>query len=566
MSDTVFVLPQGGALSLLPREGMRVGHGASLTGGVELGSFTTRPKAETTLPLHRELQAWLRDVFAELTPFPAEQVMYAPACARFFHPYMLAWHHLASIGETIDLARVRLVGDFPIWQRVLAKLRGEPLAPSPPPRFVAASIAAAAAWMARERGRKHRLVTATGASGDPAIWLGLIADWPRFSEHVARALLDEDAGLLAIVSLSEGVREEASLTARGQGFFSGIAGADAAPLEQAVLPRSLATFAVTQAKAARAAFVAARRAAAKPLLGSGDAGAARLFSIDLFRAFHAYAATEELGRRRSLKGRTAVLVTAANPAGGATCAALDRLGARTIEVFHGCNGDDWYGASLGFPQRRATWTEPDKESIAAYGLDTFVGGMPLRVKRRGYDRNGTRALLMTSYCHRDSASGGVYPYAPGLDALLSALVAFEAKAKVRLQWTFRPHPADDRVVIAQVMQRFASLDLTLSTARDVGDDIDRADLIVSTLSTVVADALLSGQPTFVHMFPEFMKVPGGAFVDPARRFFATEEGAELLAQFWQSRSLEPEARALRKLFGPSGVPRQLREALVVGAQ
>src|SRR6185436_6420066 len=113
----------------------------------------------------------------------------------------------------------------------------------------------------------------------------------------------------------------------------------------------------------------------------------------------------------------------------------------------------------------------------------------------------------------------------------------------------------------------AARDVERSRAALLEEDVAWADVVVSSLSTSIIEALFADVPVFVHVTPDFRDVPATSFLDPQRTFFRASELAPRLDACLRAlangdpEARAPEARARESLFGPGGAPRTLLDWL-----
>jgi hypothetical protein len=132
-----------------------------------------------------------------------------------------------------------------------------------------------------------------------------------------------------------------------------------------------------------------------------------------------------------------------------------------------------------------------------------------------------------------------------------------------LRW--RPHPADAPDAVARALARIPPVEL--SQGRPLAEDLDWCDVLVTSQSTALIEAILVGVPSFVHVTPEYERELG--WVAPERAFFHAEDLVPRFARWMAAlESGDPlandaDARARHALFGPTEKPRPFREALAV---
>jgi hypothetical protein len=447
---------------------------------------------------------------------------------------------------------------------------------------VEAFVAGELTRLARSRASRRGTWAALSAPRDRSpvdVWLALIPDWARINAHVidsvAAPLLTEGRriGVVLVGTLNTGVRSEQTMRAEGSKPLTGLMGleATASRLEQAVLPRSRRAFLMASGRATALAGRAALRLEAlrgelRDLTGNvmapGDA--ARWLGVDLLRYELARAATHELARSIETGGQTFVFAASSSPALAAVDLELQRHGARTIHLFHGGLGDDWIGAAEHCSTLHGAWTENDRRCLQSLRGGVVVGGMPVRLRQRERKPVPKSILVMTSYLHRD------YVGVRDLDLFEEELVAFmiqlRSSAVTReLEVRWRPHPGSLDRKLAPLVKRLEPLGVHVSRGRTLAADVDEADLVVSNMSTVIAEAVLTGLPIFVHVMPLHWAAPAADFVHPDRAFFRATDGAALIERYVERAKAGavdpvPEAFMRERLFGPTGRPQPLNVA------
>ena len=134
---------------------------------------------------------------------------------------------------------------------------------------------------------------------------------------------------------------------------------------------------------------------------------------------------------------------------------------------------------------------------------------------------------------------------------------------VEVVW--RPHPADDARAVDRLSARFPRL--KVSRGGPFVDDLRRADLLVTSPSSVSFEALFADIPVFVHERPDTVDTPATSYYAPARRIVPGEDGVarirEVLAGLAAGRDvLAPERETRRRLFrADDGKPRTVLELL-----
>lgn len=294
----------------------------------------------------------------------------------------------------------------------------------------------------------------------------------------------------------------------------------------------------------------------------GDA--ARWLGVDLLRYELARAATQELAQSIQTSGETFVFAASSSPALSAVDLELQRHGARTIHLFHGGLGDDWIGAAEHGSTLHGAWTENDRRCLQSLREGVVVGGMPVRLRQRERTPAPKSILVMTSYLHRDYV--GVRDLDLFEEELVDFMIQLRSSAVTReLEVRWRPHPGSLDRKLAPLVKRLEPLGVQVSRGRALAADVDEADLVVSNMSTVVAEAVLTGLPVFVHVMPLHWGAPAADFIHPDRAFFRASDGLALVAKYLERAKAGvvdplPEAFMRERLFGPTGQPQPLNVA------
>ena len=405
--------------------------------------------------------------------------------------------------------------------------------------------------------------------GPAALWVQLVPDWIRINLHLIEATRGRDLGVLLHGHIGPGRRKEASPAERqGRELWPGLQGLDASRVsawDTTSIPSGVIPLLRCCAQFTQGCLVAAVRLGKHgPTLRVGshhlDIAAqakdlCKLITIDAARACLADAATANAIRKHDLKGCTVLSAGALASDVAITMRRLRRAGAITIDFAHGWAGEP--EPFVGEPpcDCRCVWAHTDTHRG---GARFIVGGMP--VPRRLPRPKGTgkpRILLMSNYMHRESAMSQT-----GFDAYLDELLDVIRLRADRYAFRWRPHPADvpDSVSLAA-----RSLPAEVSRERRLVEDLAWADVVISTRSSVAAEALLFDLPVLLHITPNIEDGPLARPFARERRFFLSSEGAEKLDLIIRSLSdpnlLAPENRTRAMLFGPTRTPRTLAEAI-----
>lgn len=437
---------------------------------------------------------------------------------------------------------------------------------------------------ARERRARARLrqLHQQAAPAAPT-WVVLMPQWYRANrpilESVVKPALERGAavGVLLFGRLEPGMRSESNLRRRvGDELWPGLGPLlpelGRCPVDQVSSAESLAALGTLLARAARfSARALLRLARHSPRLHVGalhfnldsrPAELAKLATQDVIHALLASAAARAAVARQAFRGATVVLPgPITDPTEVIANAALQRAGAFTIEFMHGSVGSGWLACSyVGAASQRCMWTEADAAAQRDLGFPTIVAGMPATVtpQRREAGQRATRVLIASNYVHRDTAENGRFPTRVFQEELLEVVAVLREEFGLRFAFRWRPHPADKEALVAATLARYPGVEL--SRGRELAEDAAWADIIVSSLSSVVAEVLPADVPLFVHVLPMLAETHDVACFDQERCFF---RAAELRLPFRRCvaaldardvDALAPERRARVALFGSSGTP------------
>lgn len=575
-------------------EGITVGAPATVPGLAitELGAYRVGMRGESTRFYSRMIRGWLDETFAGLVAgIEGSRVFFPSACTRGLGLVLDAIPPLVGIVTVHADAEVHYVGRA-TWAggEVLRDLLGQPPGAEPTPWWriatgarIAGGVVASVAEVVRARAKASRSLTAlrkARSKRQPVdIWLALISDWPRFNHHLINSVAlpalarNLRVGVLLQGSLAPGRPRESNLRERdGDDLWAGLGPLrdrlDSLVLDQAVLPERWRDVAVDVATSTGASLTAAWRILSRPATRQAGPWRLRLAgqrpmleklaSIDVFRARSAYCATARAIARQRFEGSSVVGAGCGQPREATTTLSLERAGARTVEFFHGWSIEPWPGTE-GAASVRVVWTATEARLGNALGFSYEACGVvppDFRARSPG-PRRARNVLLTTNYVHRDSIVEGQYSTEPFLHEAIAALELLRADSpELELRW--RPHPADDPAVVRRVLATAPWL--TLSTSADLKADVDWADLVVTSLSSVFIETLFADVPVVLHVTPDFDGAAALDFVDASRQFFYRRDGARkvgsiLAALAEGDDALKPDRAALRACF--DGDPRRL---------
>jgi hypothetical protein len=477
------------------------------------------------------------------------------------------------------------------------------------PRGLAAGLAFTAGALAeyvREytRGLASRRAVRTNRAQhteQPRAWFSLLPTWYRMNrvmiETVLHPLIARERehgrsgsqpsfGALLIGELARGERNEQKLTSiTGRTLWAGLRDLRepiaARPVEQIVCTESLPALATDLLVAAGRAVRVIARCAVHPArlelagytldLRANALALARVASIDVCRATFSERATRAFLERMERKGERCnpvVFATTASTAPSTASTVLQSRGVQVIEVLHGTAGEGWPGLNENNASVVVVPTRADQRALAPLPARAVVGGMPMPrvIAPRPSGERVRNVLVMSTFLHRDWVGIGGHFLVPLQHELLrtAAMLRAALGERVRIRW--RPHPADMTDLVREAHARVPDVDLSHGV-RGLADDLEWSDLVVSSPSSAIFEALFAGVPVFVYAEPDQWSTPVADWCDPARVFFWAEPGVQVLTRTLAALErgepdvLAPEQHAREQLFGPTGAPVPTLEVL-----
>jgi hypothetical protein len=570
----------------------------------EWGAFNATSQLDATQEIQEQLRAWIRETFGtRFGTVARDAVLFPAACQRFFQEVVVAYPFARALASAFPDATVVPVSCDGITARLLEQLLAKTggrveRAPGKTRRSAAwrlellgvgAAAAAASVMRALQSYRAAipslRAIRRSANDGAPAprTWIGLVPDWYRINHHLLDAFaLPETSdggplGVLLISSLAPNQRDEADPRLHhASELWPGLGELRArlpqCVVRQAVMPEGVVAVARSAAVGlARSTVALARLSRSRQIrLPSLDhepnlRQLVAWATLDVMRATMAEAAARELVARVPMRGKTVIFIGTNDVGVAPVDLVLQRAGATTVDHPHGAGLDNWTAGSVTASSIRLLWTYPDAQSAAVPGTRTLVTGMPLRMNLPPRSEPARRVLIMSSYVHRDSAretgisgSSPCFPDRIFQTELLDLIRLLRARGHADLTFRWRPHPADSE---PEVQRELATLrGVELSRGRPLEEDVTWADVVVSSNSTVVIEAMFGGVPVFVHATPALWDTPALSFVSRGRLFFHATAGAQLVSEWLRDHGdhpdagLGPEDDARRVLFGASREP------------
>jgi hypothetical protein len=164
---------------------------------------------------------------------------------------------------------------------------------------------------------------------------------------------------------------------------------------------------------------------------------------------------------------------------------------------------------------------------------------------------------MSNYVHRDDVIEQM-----GMDPYQDEILDVIRRRGHQYVFRWRPHPADRPEPILRAAE---GLPAELSRGHPLPQDLAWADVVISTVSTALLEALLVDLPVLIHVTPDLEGAPQMSPFSPLRTFFLARDGTEkldaLVTNLADPDVLAPERRARAALFGDGCIPRALAEAV-----
>ncbi len=455
--------------------------------------------------------------------------------------------------------------------------------------FVAASAAIGLRMkeLAQERKTREFLASRKGQGPAPAVWLGVIGHWEFSSRHVLGSLgaaakaVGTQVGVLLESSLKPGDLAGAH---RGKArdapllpVLSSVALEGAwSHVDQLVSASSLREFSAGSLGAFSAMTRAVRRyATVGSVIDFGvfsmpaprTRSALTALTLDVLRGREAAAATRRFVARHDVTGARIALSHASLVTDATPDLILQQAGATTFDVVHGALAEplDMITTAKTFSTQKLLWTNAEASMLQPFTSSKCVGAVPSRPWKRLSTRptanTPLRVLLMSNY--GTLMSGAHRRRFPRLGYQRQLLADFAAALDMGQSLRWRPHPGDDQTAIAAELARFGP-SLILSTG-SLDDDLGWADLIVTSLSSTVVEALAWEKPLLIHDIPVHEADVLMALFSVTRRFRNADELARALqlaaADARSGQPLVPEAKLRQVLFGESGQPGSIAEVV-----
>lgn len=561
------------------------------------------------------LRRWLSEVFDGTLPgVRPEDAMWGSATLRVFLPAFVAWPYVVGLTEHHAHDRVICVdatwpGSAPLGDRVTR--RGGTFVSAAPARGSGAFALRAAGWFAvsgvaaiahralefhRERPARQRLNELRARHAEaPRVWLVVFGDWPRSCRHVIEGVGSAGrergarVGILLQTSLRAGLRRENDMHApSGDAIFPtldepALAG-NVAAVDQCASAETwhelLANRGRSLAKSGRVLARLLRRGRFADLgvmrfdLAPHVSALARLSTFDLLRGNETIHATQRLLARRNFSGADVIWPHASLVSEIIPDLLLQRAGATTYELIHGSLflGLDLLTFGRTASSVRIFWTavEPALHAHVTRHQRTLGGYVPRplpRVSRGPRPAGPIRVLAVSNYACPNPAVGEGLALAYLQDRFLQAVAGAigHVDSSIVLRW--RPHPSDDRgrVEATRALHAPPGMEMSLEPGA-LGRDLGWADILVTSISSSITEALCHPLPILVHRPPTLDWAGALSLFAPERLFQDGTDLAQKLRlcieaveaiQHGVPGALGPEDDLRRRFFGPTGVPASL---------
>ena len=572
----------------------------------ELDAYLPADKRPAQKTLAAGLARWLDEVFGDAVPgVSGRDAFWSSAVTRLgLQDVFDAWCFAFGLAEAHGSSRFVLTEPNWVGGRMLAGLvrakggqMNEPAAPTTSTfdRIRLGALSGAGALvsiLARTRefvleAPTRRFLESVANEGTPQVWLGVNGGGEYSSRHVLEPL----GAFARNAEMKVGVLLQSSLRPGNLGDAHRHASSDAAVLpvlsspsieglysrvEQVVSHSNwgqfLGSIPGTCVAMLRCSARVATRAAeidfgpfSLPVTAAPRA-LVRVTTLDVLRAREAAEATRRLIQRNQLEGAHVALSQASLVSDAVPDLLLQTAGATTFDVVHGALAEplDMVSTARTSSTRKLLWTNSEARYLREQTQKECIGAVPSRTwvrHPRAAPHHPLRVLVLSNY--GTLVGGGHRRRLPRLgyqEHLLENVKCLLGSASRELELRWRPHPGDDRDQIRLASAAFGP-GLSLSVAKRLDEDLDWADLYITSLSSTVVEALAWDKPLLVHDIPIHEAAVLMSLFDGRRRF---RNDLELAAAFAEAaRQLDEgapllEEDALRcEFFGPTGAPHSI---------
>lgn len=527
----------------------------------ELGQYRLGDPIQQTRELSSSIRYWLDSIFAPAAGRrQASRIFYGSLAGRVLQPLFDAIpyaHGLAAAypGGNFIITDNAWPGTH-ILQSLIEPTGGRVISPLPQRvrgwrlRFTIAFLftflrAITGQLKNYALSKKARVFLTKHSSGDkpkPKIWLALVPNWERVNRHVidriALPLLERKIpfGIVCITTLAMGERTQARKEQRPTSDLPWPVLDDLKPhikqipLEQLVRPYSPLRFLSALCIGCVASFrIGWRLFWHGPSLAFGPYRAeldmhcrpiSALATVDVLPVAMAKEALSELSERTSFTGCKVVFSSVGVADSAAADHALRQSGATTINFVHGALGDGWYGQTENCSDYMMVWTHTDVANGVSQGASTLFSPPDLTFVSRKDSRTASNILFLTNYLHNDWTAAH-YPLEPFLLEMLRSQKLIEQEHPGLFRFRWRPHPSDVKPEIERVASQYPAFEL--SQQKSLDEDLLWADIVITSPSTAILNALAADLPVFVHCPPAQRNLSEMRALAGERKFYYATE-------------------------------------------
>lgn len=572
----------------------------------ELDAYLPTDKRPAQKALAAGLARWLDEVFGDAVPgVPGRDAFWSSAVTRLgLQDVFDAWCFASGLAEAHGSSHFVLTEPNWVGGRMLAGLvraRGGQLdGPASPTtttfdRLRIGALSGAGALVsvlarAREFVREaptRRFLESVENEGKPRVWLGVNGGWEYSSRHVLEPLgafarnAETKVGVLLQSSLRPGnlgdahrrsSSDAAILPVLSSASIKGVYSRVEQVVSHSNWRQFLGAIPGTCVAMMRCSGRVATRAAEIDFgpfilpVTAAPGALVRVTTLDVLRAREAAAATRRLIQRNQLEGAHIALSQASLVADAVPDLLLQTAGATTFDVVHGALAEplDMVSTARTSSTRKLLWTDSEARYLREQTQRECIGAVPSRTwvrQPRRAPHHPLRVLVLSNY--GTLVGGGHRRRLPRLgyqEHLLANVKGLVSSANKRLELRWRPHPGDDRDQIRLAAAAFGP-DLSLSQAKRLDEDLEWADLFITSLSSTVVEALAWDKPLLMHDIPIHESAVLMSLFDAQRRFRNDSELAAAFAaaatQLEEGAPLLQEEALRREFFGPTGAPHSI---------
>lgn len=551
--------------------------GQRRAGRVELAEFDAylpEDKRPIVNPLVADLSAWLRTVFAGIIGVDPDFAFRGSATTRLglqdvFDSWCIATRLRAvHPGRRFVITRNWIGGDVLKALGCDVEMPARDRKNSVSTEWAPAAAIALRNWELFRENSTRRAVESASSNRKPRVWLGVVAGWPFASRHVLSCLevakqLKRPFGFLCQSTLRPGSLEGSRVEEQRT---EGIAIANLArkldvELSQGVSYNGLRDFlfhAPDTLTSIKRATTAARQT--RLVLGGLEVPVvarelALLTSLDVLRAREAEVAAHRFVDRNFVPGMRVALSHGSLVTDSVLDLVLQQRGVETLDIVHGALAEpmDMLGTAFTASSRKLLWTRSEIDMVRGISPSALEGGVVPRswTQHPAKGVRGRNLLVLSNYGTR--AGRGFRAELPRLSYQEHLLTAVdEARRKHDLTVRWRPHPGDDEECVGTALRSKPWIQRSSGT---LDDDFEWSDVVVTSLSSTIVEAMAWRRPVFVHDVPIHESAVLMSVFDPCRRFSTGAELGLKLGSALEGGDDEPERALLVRFFGESQVPR-----------